>query len=62
MALLDKERAASPIPSTITVETSVTVADINLSKASVLEIAKPEPFYGLRQKFKAVCTQVRLNI
>lgn len=56
MALLDKERAASPIPSTITVETSVTVTDINLSKASVLEIAKPEPFYGLRQKFKAVCT------
>jgi hypothetical protein len=28
MALLEKERAASPTPSTITVRTSVTVTDI----------------------------------
>jgi hypothetical protein len=50
MAPLDKERAASPTPSTITVGTSATVADLtaNLAKALVLDVAKLEPFYGLR--------------
>jgi hypothetical protein len=55
MALLGKERAVSPTLSTTTVGISVTVADLtaNLTKVSILEIAKPEPFYRSRQKFKA---------
>jgi hypothetical protein len=50
MALLGKERAVSPTPSTTTIGTSVTVADLiaNISKVPTLEVAKPEPFYGLR--------------
>jgi hypothetical protein len=47
MALLGKERAISPTPSTIIIRTSATVADLtaNISKVPVLEVAKPEPFY-----------------
>jgi hypothetical protein len=50
MALLGKERAVSPTPSTTTVEISVTVADLtaNLVKVFILEIVKPEPFYRSR--------------
>jgi hypothetical protein len=50
MALLGKERAISPTPSTIIIGTSVTVTDLtaNISKVPVPEVAKPEPFYGLR--------------
>jgi hypothetical protein len=55
MALLGKERAVSPIPSTTTIGTSVIIADLTagLAKVPVLEVVKPEPFYRLRQKFKA---------
>jgi hypothetical protein len=58
MALSEKERAVSPTPSTTTVGTSVIIADLvtNLAKIPILEIAKPEPFYRSRQKFKAFCT------
>jgi hypothetical protein len=64
MAPSGKERAASPTPSTTTIGTSATVADLtaNISKAPAPEVAKPEPFYGSRQKFKAYCTQVRVGI
>jgi hypothetical protein len=64
MAPLGKERAASPTFSTTTIRISATVADLtaNIFKAPALEVAKPEPFYGLRQKFKAFYTQVRLGI
>jgi hypothetical protein len=50
MALLGKERVISPIPSTTIIRTSVTVTDLTagLAKVSILEVAKPEPFYGLR--------------
>jgi hypothetical protein len=50
MALSGKERAINPIPSTIIIRTSVTVADliVNISKAPTPEVIKPEPFYGLR--------------
>jgi hypothetical protein len=50
MILLGKERAASLTLSTTIIRTSVTVADliVNISKVSILEVAKPEPFYGLR--------------
>jgi hypothetical protein len=50
MALFGKERATSPIPSTTTVKTSAIIADIaaGLSKVPISEVAKPEPFYGLR--------------
>jgi hypothetical protein len=50
MALLGKERALSLIPSTTTIRTSVTMADLiaNISKVFILEVAKPEPFYKLR--------------
>jgi hypothetical protein len=50
MALLGKERAISPTPSTTTIGTSVTVADLtaDLAKVSAPEVAKPEPFYGSR--------------
>jgi hypothetical protein len=50
MALLRKERAVSPTPSTIIIRISVIVADLtaNISKVPVLEVAKPEPFYKLR--------------
>jgi hypothetical protein len=48
MALLGKERAASLTLNTIIIGTSVTVADLiaNISKAPILEVVKPEPFYG----------------
>jgi hypothetical protein len=64
MAPSGKERAVSPTPSTTTIRISATIADLtaNISKAPAPEVAKPEPFYGLRQKFKAFCTQVRLGI
>jgi hypothetical protein len=50
MALLGKEKAVSPTPSTTTIRISVIVTDLiaNISKAPVLEVAKPEPFYGSR--------------
>jgi hypothetical protein len=50
MALLGKERAVSPTPSTIIIGISVTVADLvaNIFKVPVLEVAKSEPFYRLR--------------
>jgi hypothetical protein len=50
MALLGKERAVSPTPSTTIIGTSVTVADLiaNIFKAPIPEVAKPELFYGLR--------------
>jgi hypothetical protein len=50
MALSGKERAVSSTLSTITIRTSVTVADliINISKAPAPKVAKPEPFYKLR--------------
>jgi hypothetical protein len=50
MALLEKERVVSPTPSTTTIGTSVTVADliISLAKVPILEVAKLEPFYKLR--------------
>jgi hypothetical protein len=50
MALSGKKRAVSPTPSTTTIRISVTMADLitNISKAPVLEMAKSEPFYGLR--------------
>jgi hypothetical protein len=50
MALLGKERAASSIPSTITVGISAIVIDLiaNISKVFVLEVVKPELFYGSR--------------
>jgi hypothetical protein len=61
MALLDKERESSPTPNTTTVGTLGTAAQaVNLSKAPIPEVSKPEPFYGFRQKFKAFGTQVRL--
>jgi hypothetical protein len=49
MALLEKKRAASPIPNTTTIEISATVTDLiaNIFKALILEMAKPEPFYRL---------------
>jgi hypothetical protein len=49
MVLLGKERAVSPTPSTTIIRTSVTIADLiaNISKVSIPEIAKPEPFYRL---------------
>jgi hypothetical protein len=55
MALLGKERASSPILSTTTVGISVIIADLiaNLVKVPISKVAKPEPFYRLRQKFKA---------
>jgi hypothetical protein len=58
MALLGKERAVSPIPSTTTIRTSATVTDLtaNISKVLIPEVAKSEPFYKLRQKFKAFYT------
>jgi hypothetical protein len=64
MAPLGKERAASPTPSTTTIGTSATVADLTagLAKVPILEVAKPEPFYRSRQKFKAFYIQVRLRI
>jgi hypothetical protein len=57
MALLGKEKAVSPTPSTTTIRTSVIITDLtaNIFKAPVSEVAKPEPFYGSRQKFKAFC-------
>jgi hypothetical protein len=50
MALLGKERAVSSTLNTIIIEISVTVTDliINISKAPILKMAKPEPFYRLR--------------
>jgi hypothetical protein len=50
MALLGKERAVSPTPSTTIIGTSVTVADLTagLVKVSILEVVKPEPFYRSR--------------
>jgi hypothetical protein len=50
MALLGKERAVSPTPSTTTIRTSVIVADliIGLVKISIPEIIKPESFYRSR--------------
>jgi hypothetical protein len=50
MAPLGKERAVSPTLNTITVEISVTVADLiaNLAKVPTPEIVKPEPFYRSR--------------
>jgi hypothetical protein len=50
MALLGKERAVSPTPNTITIGISATITDLtaNISKIPVPEVAKPEPFYGLR--------------
>jgi hypothetical protein len=50
MAPLGKEKAVSPTPSTTIIRISVTVADLtaNISKVPILEVAKPEPFYGLR--------------
>jgi hypothetical protein len=50
MALLGKERAVSPTLSTTTVGISVIVTDLtaNLAKVPILEVAKPEPFYGSR--------------
>jgi hypothetical protein len=50
MALVGKERAVSSTPSTTTIGTSVIIIDliINISKVPVLEIVKPEPFYGSR--------------
>jgi hypothetical protein len=50
MALSGKKRAASPILSTIIIRTSATVTDLiaNISKIPILEMAKPEPFYGSR--------------
>jgi hypothetical protein len=63
MALVGKERAASPTPNTTTVGTSGTAAQVGtLAKAPAPEVAKPEPFYRFRQRFKAYCTQVRLGI
>jgi hypothetical protein len=58
MALSGKERAVSPTPSTTTIRTSVTVADLTagLAKVPIPEVAKPEPFYRSRQKFKAFYT------
>jgi hypothetical protein len=58
MALLGKERAASPTPSTTIIRISVTVTDLttNISKVPALKVAKPEPFYKSRQKFKAFYT------
>jgi hypothetical protein len=61
MALSGKERASSPTPSTTTVGTSGTATQAAaLAKTSTLEISKPEPFFGSRQKFKAFYIQVRL--
>jgi hypothetical protein len=50
MALLGKERAVSPTPSTATIRTSVIIADLTagLAKVLVLKITKPEPFYRSR--------------
>jgi hypothetical protein len=50
MALLGKERAVSPIFSTIIIRTSVTIADLiaGLAKIFILKVAKPEPFYRSR--------------
>jgi hypothetical protein len=50
MAPLRKERVINPTPSTTTIRISVTVTDLiaNISKIPILEVAKPEPFYGLR--------------
>jgi hypothetical protein len=50
MALLGKERAISSTLSTTTIRTSVIVTDltINISKAPIPKVAKPEPFYKLR--------------
>jgi hypothetical protein len=50
MALLGKEKAVSPTPSTTTIRTSATVADLtaNISKVPIPEVAKSEPFYRLR--------------
>jgi hypothetical protein len=50
MALLGKERAISPTPSTTTIKTSVTVTDLiaGLAKVSILKVVKPEPFYKSR--------------
>jgi hypothetical protein len=50
MAPSGKERAVSFIPSTTTVRTSATVADLTvyLAKVLILKVAKPEPFYRSR--------------
>jgi hypothetical protein len=50
MALLRKERAASPILNTTTVGISIIITDliINLAKVPILEVVKPEPFYRSR--------------
>jgi hypothetical protein len=50
MVLVGKERAVNLILSTTIIRTSVTVIDLtaNISKVPVLEVAKPEPFYGSR--------------
>jgi hypothetical protein len=49
MAPSGKERAVSPTPNTTTVRISVIITDLtaNISKAPILEVAKPEPFYKL---------------
>jgi hypothetical protein len=49
MALLGKDRAINSTPSTTTVGTSATVADLtaNISKAPALKVAKPESFYPM---------------
>jgi hypothetical protein len=63
MALLGKERVASPIPNTTIVGTSETAIQANaLVKVPAPEVSKPEPFYRSRQKFKAFYTQIRLGI
>jgi hypothetical protein len=50
MALLGKERAASPTPNIIIIRTSATVIDLtaNIFKAPISEVVKSEPFYGSR--------------
>jgi hypothetical protein len=63
MAPLGKERATSLTSSTTTVGTSGTAAQVGtLVKVPAPEVAKPEPFYGSRQRFKAYYTQIRLGI
>jgi hypothetical protein len=63
MAPGGKDRAPSPILSVSTVATTAAdSATVMASKVPVLEISKPEPFTGFRQRFKAFCTQVRLYI
>jgi hypothetical protein len=60
MALGDKERAASLIPSMAS--TTATAALTMPIKAIILKIFKSESFSDFKYKFKAFCIQVRLNI